>query len=337
MRNTLIITLLLTLFSCKDDIVDPQTPSHTSGPRVIVSNEGNFQKGNASLSIYLVESNVYLEKQFNVVNKLPVGDVLNSVKLINGEYWCVVNNSGLIHVIDSATLKLKHTITGFTSPRQICRVSDAKIYVTDLFAGIISVVSPKTYEIVGSIPLSGWTEHCLLAGDRVYVTSSARPYVYLINPGTDQIVDSLLIGNSANSMLRADNATVLILCEGKYGTSELAELYRIDPKARQVTAKYAFAQHHKPKLMRQNPANKKVYLIDNDIYELGPLDYSVKNMVISLTGSTYAFEIDGEGNFYVGDANDFVENGEISVYNGSDFSLKKSFMAGINTNAFVFE
>jgi DNA-binding beta-propeller fold protein YncE len=337
LRNALILTLLVLTHGCKDDNVEPGTQPTVKGKRVLVSNEGNFQQGNASLGVYIPDSNLYLDKQFKEMNSLPVGDVLNTIQVINGEYWCVVNNSGIIHVLDSATLKLKHTISGFSSPRQICTVYDSKVYVTDLFSGEVSIVSTTTYTKTGSIQIPGWTEHCLQAGDRVYVTSSVRPFVYLIDPNSDQVVDSIEIGNSANSMLRANNATVLVLCEGAFGTSELAELYLIDPKARQVTLKHSFAEGEKPKLMRQNPANNIVYLVNTDLYELNDSNYKVNRKVVDLSGSTYAFGIDNDGNFYVGDAKDFVENSTVSIYDKDDFTLSNTFVSGINTNGFYFE
>jgi len=335
--NILILSIFLFVSSCKDDAVEPIDPSSKHLNRVLVSNEGNFQKGNSSLGIYLPDSNMYIDQEFKNQNKIPMGDVLNSIRLIEGSYWCVVNNSGLIHVIDSATLKIKHTITGFASPRQVCEASDSKVYVTDLFSGEVSVVSKSTFKIIGSVKIPGWTEHCLLAGGRVYVTSSDRPYVYLIDPIGDQITDSIKIGNSANSMLRADNATVLILCEGKWGSSELAGVYNIDPKARQLTNTVNFADGEKPKLMRQNPVDNRVYVVNTHLFVLDALDYSVVKKVIDLETSTYAFDIDYQGNFYIGDAQDFVSKSLIRVYDKDNFNLLKSFEAGINTNGFVFE
>lgn len=335
--NILILSTLLFVSSCKDDAVEPIDSSSKHLKRVLVSNEGNFQQGNSSLGVYLPDSGIYVDQEFKNQNKIPMGDVLNSVRLIDGNYWCVVNNSGLIHVVDSATFKIEHTIMGFASPRQVCKASDSKVYVTDLFSGEVSVVSTSTFKIIGTVKIPGWTEHCLLAGDRVFVTSSERPYVYLIDPNDDQITDSIKIGNSANSMLRADNATVLILCEGKWGTSELAGIYNIDPKARQLTNSFEFADGEKPKLMRQNSVDKKVYLVNTNLYVLNAFGYSVDKKVMDLEASTYAFDIDYQGNFYIGDPQDFVSKSLIKVYDKDNFTLLKSFAAGINTNGFVFE
>lgn len=331
----LAVASLVFIHGCKDE-VDP-IPTPTEGNRVLVSNEGIFQQGNASLGVYNSEKNEYTDKRFKAVNGIPMGDVLNSIYLINGEYWCVVNNSGLIHVIDSASLTLKHTITGFLSPRHVCRVDNQKVYVTDLFSGVVSIVSTSTYKVTGTIPMEGWTEHALLAGDGVYITNPGKPYVFLINPATDQVVDSLKIGNGANSMLRANNATVLILCEGKYGSSELAALYRIDPKARQIVGMNAFPDKEKPHHLRQSPLNQKVFLINNGIVALSDVDFEVESSLVALTGAIYAFDIDHEGNFYVGDAKDFAQNSDITIYHNATYQVKNKFVAGLNTNGFIFE
>lgn len=334
MRNTLIIILLFSIWACKED--EKTLVEIPKGGKVLLINEGNFQWGNSSLGFWSEEDNQYHKQAFKAANGIPLGDVFNSMNLINGEYWCVLNNSGLIHVIDTANFKILHTIKGFTSPRYTCDAGDNKVYVSDLYANGVWEVSSESYSITTKIALKGWTELMLMAGNKLWVTSSERPYVYLIEPSTNQIEDSIKIGNLANSILRFDNATVLILCEGKLGSSELAQLFQIDPKARQVTSKYDFKQGEKPRFLRKSPLTGDLYFIQNGLYKLDNQTFSVQEKQLELPSSIYGFDISKSGDMYISNGHDFVKNSTISVYTELKLEKQLEFDAGVNTNGFYF-
>ena len=111
--------------------------------KLLVGNEGNFTRGNASITEFLPANQTATQGVFSTANGgNGIGDVLQSIALINGDLYAVVNNSGRIAILDTATYQQTGLISfgDGTSPREIVAVSETKAYVTDLFADIVYVV-----------------------------------------------------------------------------------------------------------------------------------------------------------------------------------------------------
>ena len=136
-RNHLFWLLVLAamLFSCKPD--SPVNPSaYSIGSGVFVLNEGNFQYSNASLSFYDIQADTVCNNLFYKVNNAPLGDVAESMTLVDGKLYIVVNNSNYIYKVDANTMVCDTSnpfkITDFYSPREIHFVAPDKAYVSDL-------------------------------------------------------------------------------------------------------------------------------------------------------------------------------------------------------------
>lgn len=174
-------------YSCKtENQPGPQTLK-TQAQDIILLNEGNFNWGNASISIYNPTQKSIQNNVFKTANGVSLGDVAQSAQLINGEWWIVVNNSGKIEVLDTSTFKVKKTITGFNSPRYLS-LHQNKVYVTDLYANQVSVVNPFTYSINDRISLPGWTEHIASNENDLYVINRDSNALYQLNVNQDNFL-----------------------------------------------------------------------------------------------------------------------------------------------------
>ena len=116
---------------------------------LFITNEGNFQYGNATLSFYNPETKEIENEVFYRANAMRLGDVAQSMIIRDGIGWVVVNNSHVVFAIDIHTFKEVGRITNFTSPRYIHFISDEKAYVTQIWDNRIFIVNPKKYEITG--------------------------------------------------------------------------------------------------------------------------------------------------------------------------------------------
>ena len=159
----------------KWDYGDTVEDFNATGAGLFITNEGNFQYGNASLSYYDPETKQVQNEVFFRANGMKLGDVAQSMTIHNDLGWIVVNNSHVVFAIDLRTFKEVGRITNLTSPRYIHFVSDEKAYVTQLWDNRIFIVNPRRYEITGYIecpgmtPGSGSTEQMVQYGQYVYV------------------------------------------------------------------------------------------------------------------------------------------------------------------------
>ena len=68
---------------------------------LFITNEGNFQYGNSTLSYYNPENKVVENEVFYRANGMRLGDVAQSMTIHNGKGWIVVNNSHVVFAIDT--------------------------------------------------------------------------------------------------------------------------------------------------------------------------------------------------------------------------------------------
>lgn len=103
----ILTTLLsLTLASCMEwDYGDVVEDFNATGSGLFITNEGNFQYGNATLSYYDPATNQVQNEVFFRANGMKLGDVAQSMSIYDNKGWIVVNNSHVIFAIDLNTFK----------------------------------------------------------------------------------------------------------------------------------------------------------------------------------------------------------------------------------------
>lgn len=83
---------------------------------------------------------MYYTDVFKQANNKVLGDVLQSMSIINDKLYLVVNNSGKVEVLDKRNFISISTIAGLRSPRYIEAVSSNKAYISDLYDKAITVI-----------------------------------------------------------------------------------------------------------------------------------------------------------------------------------------------------
>ena len=342
MRNfnqlLVLIILFTSTFSCsKEKDKDPNVVVGNNG--VYIINEGNFQFGNATVSYYDIDSSKVAEDLYKPVNALPLGDVGQTMFLKDDIGYIVVNNSGKIEVVNAKTFKHIATISGFTSPRFFLPVSNAKAYVSDLFADSISIVNLSTNTISGKIALTGWTEEMALVNGKVYVTNEESNKLYVINSFTDKLEDSIQVSYGGNSLQEDKNGKLWVLCGGNFVDIK-AGLHIINPQTNTNEKSFEFTdQSNSPYRLKINSTKDKLYFLNQSVYSMSILDNVLPSVpfIASGTHQFYGLGVEPQtGVVYVSDAIDFVQRGRVYRYNSSGTEIN-NFLAGINPSQFIFQ
>jgi hypothetical protein len=330
MKNKLLLksifaaaVLAVAVSSCKKDEPLPPTnnsPAIAAGDGVFISNEGNFLGGNAKLSFYRFSDGSAIEDVFAPINTRPLGDVCQSMNMINSKAYIVVNNSAKIEVCTPSNMKSIGTITGFVSPRYILPVSPVKAYVSELFSNTVSIVNLSNNTRTGSFPFPGQSEAMLMIGNEVFITSLDHDKVYIVDPDTDALTDSITIAKGGNSMQLDNNGKLWVLCYGDYFTSAPGGLYRINVSTHTVEQSWPFTTSESPTHICANSAGDTLYYLNYGVYRF-PSSATAAPTVPHIAQSTQSFYGLGirpvTGEIFVTDAVDYSQRGHVLRYSAS--------------------
>lgn len=347
--DIIIFILVLLMFAgcMKEDVWVDRPRSGTLLPKgLFIVNEGNFMFGNASLSFYDPAARKVQNDIFYKTNVLPLGDVAQSMTISDTLGFIVINNSGKIYVINTSNGKYVGKITGLTSPRYIHFVNSEKAYVTDLYAGKITVVNPKTYQITGVITTTGHasTEQMVQWNDFLFVSCwSFDNTILVIDTRTDTVVGEIKTGKQPGGLVLDKFNKIWTLCDGgwsKSGTTARSPmLQRIDPATRTIEKSFSLTADAKPSRLAINGARDTLYFINNGIWKLGVNQTTLGDhpFLDTINYLYYSLAVDPQtSDLYLSDAIDYMQRGVIYRY--SPLGAKTdSFKTGIIPGAFCFK
>ena len=234
----IILALVTLLYSCHKE----STTGISSGS-VIIINEGNFNHGDADLSVYNPSTKTISNNVFSQENGFALGDVAQSLYLIGDTAFIVMNNSQKV-VVAKVSQNFKYIASislPNASPRYFLPVDGHRAYVTELYANKIWVVDYKADTLIKSIPVTGWTEQLISLGGKIYVEEATTPSstygsgstsppvhaVLMIDPMSDQVVSSVSLVSDPTSMALVQNK-LFVLAPQQTSPLVNASLYEID-------------------------------------------------------------------------------------------------------------
>jgi outer membrane protein assembly factor BamB len=320
---------------CPDGFSGPNCEISSFENGVFVVHEGNFQGGNASLSFLNKSSGVMSNGVFTSVNNIPLGDVGQSMEVYNGKGYIVVNNSGKIEVVNLTDLSSAGTISGLSSPRYICFVSDTKAYVSDLFSGVLTSFNPQTLVLGSTVAIAGQTEQMVVVNDGIIVAGTGANYVYKLNPETDELTDSVNVGvGPANLVIDANNK-VWVLTNGGFG-AEVPKLVRINPSDMSVELSLGFPSvNNYPGNLEISGDGSTLYYVDAQVYKM---DISATTLPTTPFATAFAYKcgIDPiDDVVYISDAGDFNSNGKVYRFQSNGTAID-TFSVGVIPAEFAF-
>lgn len=350
MKKYLLAIVPLLMASCMKWDYGETEDFDFKGRGLFITNEGNFQYGNASLSYYDPVDNKISNEVFFKANGMKLGDVAQSMTMFNGKGWIVVNNSHVIFAIDPDTFKEVGRIENLTSPRYIHFISDEKAYVTQIWDNRIFIVNPREYEITGYIQVpgmtmeSGSTEQMVQYGKYVFCNCwSYQNRIIKIDTETDSVVDEITIGIQPTSLVMDCNNHLWTITDGGYEGSpygyEAPSLYCIDAETFKVLKKFTFSLGNWPSEVQLNGTRDTLYWINDDIWRMDVnasrvparpfLEYR-DTKYYGLSVNPYNSEV------YVADAIDYMQQGIIYRFSPTG-ELLDSFYVGVTPGAFCWK
>lgn len=347
--------LAFVMSACGPDPL-PDQPEVVVGKGVFVLNEGNFGYANASLTFYDPTADTVANNLFYRVNGAPVGDVGQSLALMDGNLYIVVNNSKYIYKLNARTLAIDTTqpfkLTDFYSPRFMLPVASDKAYVSDIVGTNLWIVNPKDMTHTGTIVMDKSTETMLQYGRELYVTNWSRYYVQGMVNNTVQVVDidndikvaEIEVGYEPNGLVADKNGNLWVLCEGDVNDETVpSTLWKINPNTKESTLVVTFDK--KALNMAVDPTGTYLYYIYGGDWvnggDLRRVNVDQPEMedgfVIPAEGKMfYKIAVNpNNGDIYLTDAKTYTMNGTVYRYN-SDGALLSSFDAGICPGFMLF-
>ena len=349
LRNIGMFALAITvLASCKkDQLIDdggvPVAGNYENG--YFVTNEGNFGTGNGSISFVnddgVVENNV-----FSSVNSFALGDVVQSMTIINDNAYILVNGSSKIEVASVDSMFSVATID-VVSPRYMAKVSDSKAYVTDWGINGVQVIDLLTNTISSTISCGAGPEGITVANGFAYVCNvggwGLDSTVTIINTATDAVEATLAVGDNPNSAVVDANGAVWVLTGGftEYDAnwnvvSETAgNLVKIVGNT--IEATHAFVVGNHPEDLVIDDAGTTLYFSDGS-WSKAVYAFNITDTELPITAlinkSFYGLGVNN-GYIFGAVAPSFTESGWSYKYNTSG-TVIDSVEVGVGPNGYCF-
>jgi hypothetical protein len=338
MRIAYSIALIFFFLGCKDTPNRGESTLTTyQNKKVGILCEGNFLWGNAQLDVWVLDSNLFIDKAFEKSNQKPIGDVLQSAFMYGNSLYLVVNNSGLLYVLNPNTLEVRKRITGFKSPRYAA-VHDGKIYISDLEANAVSVFDTLTEE-VKSIQIlenaegsrSGWTEGICFWNQKI-VAAVNDGFLWVFDPVA--ISSELIETDTGSRHIAIDSRNRLWIGSSSGVQSSLKALNQ------DFELVYTKSWTNEGEISRLSASltGDTLWCIRSGSLVGISVESPVQEFskIVPYT-NIYGMGIDpATGEIYVSDAGDYVSRGRWSMLNSAGDSIIHSGKTGIIPGGFVF-
>ncbi len=345
MRNFIKIVIFsycFAMFSACDKA--PKTPDITIIPDsisggVFIVNEGNYMQGNAELGFINNGLKQRLDNVFQSANNRNLGDVFQSINIINEQAYLVINNSGKIEIINPKTFKSIGTITGLRSPRYITKISNSKAYVSDLYDNNIFVIDLQSKQIIKKIAIKGWSEEMLSLNGYTYVTNVRSSKIMVIDEFTDEIIDSISTPFAPKNILKDGNNRIWVLCGDVNAIDNKHFIIQLDDLNKKIAKKLLInSPNTATNRLRINKDGNMLFWINEGVFKMNINDTLLPvNPIINKENRLfYGLGIDPKYNeIYVSDTKDFNANSDVYRYDFSGKLLGK-FISGKITGDFYF-
>jgi len=339
--------LFLIVVSCKKEEL-PGEYSHG----VFIVNEGGYGSNNGSISFYdYMSDSVYNDIYFDVNNR-PLGDVVQSLTLHNGNAYIVVNNSNKVELTDRNTFKENGVISGLLSPRYLV-ASGNVAYVSCWGDNSVKVINLETNAVKKTIHVGSGPGKMCIVNDKLYVANAGiflpDSVITIIDLTSNEVVKDIVVQYSPQDFVAGSDNTLWVLCYGKviYDSEEPypileetpSKVYKIDTRSDEVVLEINLFDNQHPQHLEISS--------DGQLFFGGGYSFQgIYSLVIEQESATttqvisdyaYGFNIDPDTDIlYITLAPSYTSAGTLKRYN-TEGLLLGTYECGIGPNSTVFK
>jgi len=306
--------LLVLLSACQKDSAwfgpvyppDSNSVELTTDSRILIGCEGNFQLSNASVSVYYPDSNSVVNNAFFGANDKRMGDVVQSITQHGDSIYVVVNNSGVIRVLDAETLVERSVIDGLYSPRYMHKVNNQVALVSNYGVSYVQKVDLTAMSVMGEIPCKGWTEQMIGLNGQVYIAELDSHSLMVLDSHSLALNTRIELAHKPQYLF-AKQGELLAVGADEDGKWYVSEISGVDVQS--------LTPISVSPLGVDMVGEEFVVVTQSHIAVLESSTYTeVQSQVhqAELPYSIYADELAGD--YYVCDAHDYVSNGTVYRY-----------------------
>jgi len=345
----LFLALSFLMSSCTDD--DDNTVNATAGGTydngLLISHEGNFGQGNASISYISDDFETVENNVFAHVNASALGDTAQSIAFNGDLAYIVLNVSNTIQVVNRYTFESIASITtGLNNPRYMA-VSNGKGYVTNWGDGSDATddylaVMDLSQNVMTSqtISVAEGPEKIISDGNRLYVAHqggfSQNNLISVIDASLNAVSLTFTVGDVPNSMQLDPLGNLWVLSGGKpayTGDETFGSLSKINTNTNEISA-WDFAENEHPSLLNLDN-NQLYYYLQGSVFKMDATATELPTTPQLSNLNFYGMSVKNE-TIYGVDALDFTSNGNLNVYNTNSSTAIETITLGIIPNGVYF-
>ncbi|MCB0806085.1 MAG: hypothetical protein KDC05_09835 [Bacteroidales bacterium] len=328
--------------SCEKDEDIPPDTGLDYGDGIFIINEGAFNSGSGSVTWYNREGAGRIDNLYQKQNSLvPLGNTAQSMNVINGVGFIVVNNANLVRKVSLKSMQQMDQLENVNLPRFLIGTDNNFAWLTTWDNKVI-VFDSENLAIIKKITTGTGPEKLLEVGEEVWVLNqggySIDSTVTIIGKQSMEVKQTLMVYPKPTGIQVDKNGLVWIICSG-HGwngwpdpTDSRGHLVCVDPSDYSVVKDLEFpaTDQHPEKLEINSTGDILYYIYPGGIYkqETNAQDLQLTK-VVNRSGVFYGLDYHHSSDVIIAcDAGDFMQNGWVFRYDQTG-ALIDSLEAGV--------
>ena len=319
---------------------------------ILVLNEGGYGSANASISFYNPSADSVSNGIFTKSTGLPLGDVGQSLAVIDNHVFIVLNGSNKVEVVNKEDFSSVATIEDITGPRYMVKVAKNKAYLSAWGDNAVFVINTNDFEVTDTIKVGAGPEQIAVSGDYAYIGHSGgygfESFIAVIKISTNEVVKEIATGDNPASLVVDNSGDLWTLCRGKivYNYTDwsiteqsASKLMKINTSSNTISKEIQISETAHPNFIQISPDGSTLYYGGgygfNGIFAVSSDANTVQTEPL-INKSFYGFSVNpANGDIYGCEAPSFSAPGTVYRYNSAGTELA-SQTVGIGPNSVYF-